>query len=187
MWKDPLQKAEIGLKEAEKDFTDQKKTESEWETNYKKWQIEKADWETKVLRSIERLNTVQAKNLEKEYPRKEFMGEAFSTAKDVKDYGADLLHKASKIEPLHVIKGMWESGKDLFKDAKDWLNSFGPHKQTAPGDTYGTGRGNTPGGQHKAGQKIPWSEVEKQRGKEHSPNWDNVPLVPSENYRGGKR
>lgn len=124
--------------------------------------------------------------------------------------GLDFRRRTAELPRTEAIGEVWKGGKDLVEGLKehggDWLKSLGNDaieylkkksieiqdmlkgSKLVPDSKGIATSGATPqGGQSRAGQKVPWKEVEKQRGSENAPDWSNVPLVPSEHYKGGKR
>lgn len=175
-FRNPLQKAEVDLKEKEAQLADSAAKEKDWNSNKLKWEIENINEVNKILRWDQTLKYWQAKDAEQLFKQKHLKGSVSEDAHSVYDYGKQLLKDAATLEPSHVLKGAWETGKEYFNKAKDWLDKeFPAMKYKTPSDTFGHGKGNVHGGQHKAGQKKPWKDVEKERGVEdnvlHPNNW----------------
>lgn len=171
--KDPLIRAEVAKAEAEKDLTVQKKAESEALESSYKWDSFLKDTLEKVQRNEIAVKHWQARNLEKDYYKHETVGKAFELGGKAIDKYKDMGKELYNMDWGHVLKGAGMYGEEYFNKAKDFIKNLGSQKSfRGPSDTFGAGKGNVPGGDHRAapGQKVPWSEVEKQKGSEDSPN-----------------
>lgn len=194
--KQDVMKNEAEKIRSESELLQQKKRESEASEANLKWDSTLKESQTGLTRAQAVVSQWQAKEKEQELIKKTTQGKVYEGAGNIIDYGKGLMEDAGNIEPLEVIKGGYEYGKEYFQKAKDWAERIlkelsSVPKYLTPAQTYAIGRGNVFGGQHRAGdpmlevggdrpgrkpgQKVPWEDVRKQRGQEDDPfdkrNW----------------
>lgn len=173
-WKDPLQRAEVKAKEAEGDLLGQKKRESEAVEANLKWDSTLKDAQVDLTNINKVIAATNAKKAEADLKGATTRGKLAEGAGTLLDYGKSLVEDIGSIHLPEVLKGMSISVGEMFNDAKDFMKG---HKggTAAPAEVLGKGKGTVYGGQHKAHQKVPWKDVEKDKGVEdnifHPKNW----------------
>lgn len=160
---------------AEVKLTEQKEKESQaaeanlkWDSTLKNYQAVLTDTQNTIARW-------NARKLEAEFPYSELKGGLSEVGRDLTAYGKYLGQEWDKVDlkevgkyfgqewdkfdAIETLKGGYEYGKEYFHKAKDFVDRLLKEISSAPtyltpGQTYGIGRGNVYGGQHKAGQDL---------------------------------
>jgi len=145
----------------------------DWNIANQKWAIMEKEANVKLtdMKAISEFN--YAKNLEQDWQDKAWKAwlakNKQGAAEQVLEKTKELAKGAASLEPYHVLRGMGITAGEYFKDAKDWavqtMEKYGG-RQVTPSEHFGKGKGTTFGGQHKAGQKMPWKGVEQEKGSE---------------------
>lgn len=158
----------------------------EWLTNQIKWNIDRISYENEMIRSQTVLNKVRAQIEQLHIPREATKGKIYGVAEELVDKAKEVIDQGKRITLEDVkefgipwIKNLGKEGLDSLRRILDGLKSESPMQGgKVINDSTGVGRvpsGSIVGGPHRAGQKAPWSDVEKHKGSEsnafHPDNW----------------